>query len=213
MINLEVIDLHLADYKAVYHKQLALVEDRKTGKLDHDALILVEHPEVYTFGRKNKNPIPGLIKEISFEIERGGEGTYHNPGQLVAYPIIKLEAREQDLHLHLRRLEETVIQTLKHFSIEGERREKATGVWIKGKEKKIASVGVAVRSWVTYHGAALNVCNDLSGFSKINPCGFQASVMTSLEEELSVKLSSRMLDVKDILVRQFTAAFSNCPAA
>lgn len=205
MRQVEVLDLGLQDYKAVYLRQLSLVENRKAGKVG-DALVLVEHPDVYTFGRKNKDSVPPLVRSIAFEVERGGEGTYHNPGQLVAYPILKLQTGEQDLHLHLRRLEETVIQTLKEFSISGERRSGATGVWIEGAPRKIASVGVAVRSWITYHGVALNVCNDLSGFKKINPCGFDASVMTSMEKELKDKKLS-MLDVKAVFVEKFRRCF------
>lgn len=208
MRQIEIVDLHQAEYSAVYQMQLELVEKRKASQEEKDTLLLVEHPAVYTFGRKTKTPIPPLVKDIAFEIERGGEGTYHNPGQLVAYPIVKLKPGEQDLHLHLRRLEQTVINLLLDYSLHGERRPGATGVWIRGKQKKIASVGVAVKSWVTYHGVALNVCNDLSGFSKINPCGFEAGVMTSLEKELEESQCPAMTAVKRSFARHFEKCFT-----
>lgn len=184
-------DLGLADYEHVYRLQRDLVGQRKRGEIE-DSLIFVEHPDVYTYGRKIKNPLlPAGVP--SFAVERGGEITYHNPGQLVSYPVLALEEGERDLHLHLRRLEETMIDVLKDFGIYGERRAGKTGVWIVGKEKKIASIGVAVSNWVTYHGSALNVRNDLSGFLLVNPCGFNGEVMTSMEAELGKSVSMELV--------------------
>jgi len=164
-----------------------------------DTLILVEHPAVYTQGRGEESL--AHLKSETFYIERGGQATYHNPGQLVAYPILTLEDKNRDLHLYLRTLEEALIQTLEHFDIQGMRKEKATGVWVGEGKYKIASLGVAVRKWITYHGIALNVKNDLSGFFKINPCGFDAQVMTSME-----KFTGRpfeMQAVKEVFVKFF----------
>lgn len=202
------IDKGLSEYSAVYKEQLDLVERRKCGKLDTDVVLLTEHQDVYTYGRKSKEEIPPKLSQVAFEIERGGEATFHNPGQLVCYPILLLRSDEQDVHLHLRRLEELAVEIIRNYGIIGERREGATGVWVKGKDKKIASIGIAVKSWVTYHGMALNVSNDLSGFGKINPCGFQASVMTSMAEELGVQKGLTMLEVKNTLLEKFPKVFS-----
>lgn len=198
-----VRDLGLADYEHVYRLQLDLVAQRKRGEID-DLLIYVEHPAVYTYGRKIKNPfLPADVP--SFAVERGGEITYHNPGQLVAYPILALVDKERDLHAYLRTLEEVIIDTLRDFGLSGERRPGATGVWIVGKQKKIASIGVAVSSWVSYHGIALNVCNDLSGFLRVNPCGFNGEVMTSLEQELGH--APALIQVKNSFTRHFCRRF------
>lgn len=200
-----LIDIGLSDYDAVYSMQLDLVERKKKSKVGHDYLILVEHPDVYTYGRKSKVKAPMDFSNVFF-VERGGEVTYHNPGQLVGYPILSLKESERDLHLHLRRLEWTIIDVLLDFGIEGERREGATGVWVAGKDKKIASIGVAVSAWVTYHGCALNVSNELAGFSRINPCGFNPRVMTSMQAELGSKCPS-LMDVKNSFLDHFSENF------
>lgn len=205
-----LIDSGVTDYATVYETQKELVDRRKTGRSQFDYLVLVEHPSVYTYGRKSQaadGSINGPLGESVFAVERGGEVTYHNPGQLVAYPILYLnKGPERDLHLHLRRMEHTVIDVLADFGIAAEQREGATGVWVQGKNKKIASIGVAVSGWVTYHGCALNVCNDLKGFQKINPCGFQADVMTSMKVELGPKCPS-LSEVKESFVRHFSRHF------
>ncbi len=180
---MKVIDLGLCDYQKAYQKQMGFVEDRFSDREKEDLLVFVEHPEVYTFGRKYKDEVPNSLVNTAV-VERGGDATYHNPGQLVCYPIIKLEESKRDLNLFLRYLEDQIIDVLADFGIKSEAREKKTGVWIQGKEKKIASIGVAIKQWVSYHGFALNVCNELSGFSKITPCGFNFEVMTSMQEEL-----------------------------
>lgn len=177
--NLNVLDLGIQDYRKTHPLQLELLQKRKKDEIE-DTLILVEHPDVYTFGRRYKDQ---PIIEGGVVVERGGEGTYHNPGQLVIYPILKLQKGEQDVTKFMRKLENIVIEVLREFGIEGEQRSGATGVWVKGKNKKIASLGVALSAWVSYHGVALNVCNDLRGFYKINPCGFNADVMTSMVAE------------------------------
>src|SRR5579859_1567598 len=179
-----LVDAGLVEYSTMYETQRELVEARRLERIAWDHLIVVEHPDVYTVGRKSKEDDEALMLPNTYAVERGGEATFHNPGQLVAYPILKLKKEEQDLHSYLRKLESTIIDVLHDFNIEGERREGATGVWVLNKEKKIASIGVAVSSWVTYHGIALNVRNDLAGFERIHPCGFSSEVMTSMEREL-----------------------------
>lgn len=202
-----LIDAGLSDYDAVYATQLALVEKKKRGEVSYDYLVLVEHPDVYTYGRKsrdNQQELEGFGNV--FSIERGGEVTFHNPGQLVAYPILGLHGDERDIHRHLRRLESTLIDVLADFELEGERREGLTGVWMRGKQKKIASIGVAASSWVTYHGCALNVSNDLTGFGRIRPCGLSSDVMTSMQAELGEACPS-VVDVKDAFLRHFSRHF------
>ncbi len=132
-------------------------------------------------------------------IERGGDVTYHGPGQLVAYPILRLREDERDLHRYLRNLEEAVIRTVAGFGLSATRRPEKTGVWTADEGRKLASIGVAVRKWVTLHGLALNVTTDLSRFRAINPCGFEASVMTSMARELGQ--SPQISDVKASLAR------------
>lgn len=205
-VGFVLVDAGVTDYDVMYETQRSLVDKKRANPEDHDYLILVEHPDVYTYGRKSKIPSPEQFTN-AFEVERGGEVTYHNPGQLVGYPILKLRENERDLHLHLRRLEWTLIDVLRDFGLNGERREGATGVWLQGKQKKIASIGVAVSSWVTYHGCALNVNNDLSGFTRINPCGFSAEVMTSLQEQLGESCPT-MSDVKESFLNHFGRNFS-----
>ena len=164
-----------------------------------DALILVEHPHVYTLGRSQKARAnllaPGDVPVI--EIERGGDVTYHGPGQLVAYPICALAEGERDLHRFLRSLEEGILRTLAEAEIQGERRPGATGVWVG--PRKIASIGIACRRWVTFHGLALNVSTDLGYFGRIKPCGFDSDVMTSMSDCLGRAVT--VAEVKPRLAR------------
>ncbi len=206
----EIDDRGVNDYNETYYTQLDVINKKKKSDYYPDRLILVEHPDVYTFGRKSKNSIPWNLKN-AFAIERGGEATFHNPGQLVCYPLLTLREGEKDVHLHLRRLEETIISVLKEFGSLGERRTGATGVWIVGKQKKIASIGIAISSWVTFHGVALNVNNDLSGFSKIDPCGFNANVMTSMKEELGDSCPAIEI-LKKSFIKHFSTQFNRLPA-
>jgi len=181
----QLLDLGTADYREVWHRQLALVEARQTGQ-GPDTLVLVEHPHVFTLGRRRdaqQNVLaPGDVPVI--EIERGGDVTYHGPGQLVAYPILLLDGEERDLHKFLRNLEEAVIRTCARAGVSADREPGKTGVWTTTPlgRKKLCSMGIACRKWVTFHGLALNVTTDLSYFARINPCGFEASVMTSLDK-------------------------------
>jgi lipoyl(octanoyl) transferase len=179
-----ILDLGITSYRDAWARQLALVEARQKGEAP-DTLIVVEHPHVFTLGRRRdaqQNVLaPGDVEVI--EIERGGDVTYHGPGQLVAYPILLLEDGERDLHRYLRNLEDAVIATCARAGIAADRELGKTGVWTTdshGARKKLCSMGIACRKWVTFHGLALNVTTDLSYFRRINPCGFEANVMTSL---------------------------------
>ncbi|MBY0371065.1 lipoyl(octanoyl) transferase LipB [bacterium] len=203
--RLEIWDLGLEDYLKTYERQRAAVARAKEDPEQGDGLFFVEHPAVYTSGRRSAGtPVDPSLPLV--EIERGGEMTFHNPGQLVAYPILRLQGAQKDLHAYLRNLEEVLIRVLGDFGLPGERHAGATGVWVTGREKKIASIGVAVSSWVTYHGTALNVCNDLSGFARINPCGFSADVMTSLAAELGGR-GPAMDEAKHSYLRHFQEIF------
>jgi lipoyl(octanoyl) transferase len=187
----------LTPYREAYELQLKLVELRIQNKIE-DTVLFLEHTPVITRGRGLQNvssadakekqiPIQGVIpKEIEFvEIERGGDLTYHGPGQLVAYPIFKIE----DVHQYLRNMEQVLIESLKSYGLKGEAKENATGVWIANK--KVASIGVAVRKWVTFHGLALNCVNDLKPFSLISPCGFSPDVMCKLNDQVKLDESWR----------------------
>jgi lipoate-protein ligase B len=176
-------DLGTLAYQVAYQRQLAAVEERKLGQ-GADTLFFVEHPHVITLGRKRTaeaNVLAAGGVDV-VPIERGGDVTYHGPGQLVAYPIVLLRDGERDLHAFLRNLEQAMIDTLADFGLESGREAGKTGVWRQGR--KLASIGIACRKWITFHGLALNVCTDLSYFQRINPCGFSSDVMTSMSAEL-----------------------------
>ena len=190
----ELIDWGRLGYEEARARQIERVAARRAGEVI-DALILVEHPHVYTLGRRREaraNVLAaGDVPVI--EVERGGDVTYHGPGQIVAYPIIALEPDERDLHAVLRHLEDGIIATLARYRIDAGREPGKTGVWRQGR--KLASLGIACRRWVTFHGLALNVTTDLSYFFRINPCGFDAEVMTSVAAELG---GAEGLDVETI---------------
>ena len=183
-----------------------MVGERQRGERP-DALLLVEHPHVITVGRTRGAlaHILGAGEVEVVEVERGGDVTYHGPGQIVAYPILLLEEGERDLHRFLRNLEEGMIRTLARFGIAADREAGKTGVWIEGR-RKVASIGIACRRWVTFHGLALNVGTDLAYFARIQPCGFDSAVMTSMERELDRELS--FAEVKAALVAELGVALS-----
>lgn len=172
-----------------------------------DVLLLLEHEPVYTIGR---TPDQSSLRDAArlphpvIQINRGGQATYHGPGQLVGYPILDLRLRDQDLHRYMRDLEGVIIEVLTQFGIEAGRREGLTGVWVGNR--KIASIGVGVRHWISMHGFALNVCGDLTPFSQITPCGIAGVEMTSIERETgqAVDVSAIAERVAPILVKQFT---------
>jgi len=197
-----LVDLQTRDYKETLELQHRLVELRAQAR-QPDVFLLVEHPHVITMGKsaRTKNILSRTLPV--YEIERGGDVTYHGYGQLVGYPILNLSSRGNDIRTYLRNLEKTLIQTLTHFGITAQRIQGRTGVWVG--EKKIASIGVAVRSSITFHGFALNVSTDLSYFAKINPCGYHSSIMTSMKEQLGREIS--IADVKGPLIHTFGQVF------
>ena len=202
MTQSNLLNLGLRDYVEVLELQRKLVDLRARNQTP-DTLILVEHPNVFTVGKAVPGDVPDQIEGIPVRrIERGGQWTYHGPGQLVGYPILDLNARQRDIHGFLRSIEETLILTVSDFGILGERGEQ-TGVWV-GK-KKIASIGAAVRNWVSFHGFALNVNTDLKYFHMISPCGFHGSTMTSMKAQLGHDLNFE--EVKANLLRKFERAF------
>jgi lipoyl(octanoyl) transferase len=185
---IRVIELGRRPYGEVLELQRRLCQDRIAGRQPDDLLLLLEHDPVVTLGRGTKAsslPLdPAALHSRGlevFEVERGGDVTLHAPGQLVGYPIFHLEQHRPDLHWYLRQLEEALIQALAAFSIEAERNPGLTGVWTKGR--KIASIGVHVKRWVTLHGFALNVTTALDLFDLIVPCGLHGVTMTSIRQE------------------------------
>jgi lipoyl(octanoyl) transferase len=187
--GLVVRDLGRRGYAEVLDLQRRLCRRRMEGELAEDVLLLVEHEPVVTLGRGTRAPslpLPRVELERRgigvFEVERGGDVTFHGPGQLVGYPILDLREHRKDLHWYLRHLEKALMEALAALGIEGARNPGLTGVWIRGR--KIASIGIHVKQWVTYHGFALNVNTDLAYFDLIIPCGIQDVVMTSVAQEL-----------------------------
>jgi lipoyl(octanoyl) transferase len=165
----------------------ALEQCDRTGE---ETLFLLEHEPVYTIGRRLDKSSLGNVAYLPhpvFEINRGGQATYHGPGQLVGYPILDLKKRGKDLHVYLRALEMAVIRLVESFGIEAGFCEGKTGVWVENR--KIASIGIGVRRWITMHGFALNVSSDLTGFLSITPCGLAGVRMTSLSLELGREVS------------------------
>ncbi|SDM57980.1 lipoyl(octanoyl) transferase [Geoalkalibacter ferrihydriticus] len=197
------------DYEAGLALQECLVERRLQG--GPEILVLLEHDPVITLGRGARDAHVLLNREdlaqrgiACHRVGRGGDVTWHGPGQLVAYPIVHLDSFGRDLHRYLRLLEETLILALAAFGIHGERLNGKTGVWVG--ERKIASIGVGVRRWVAWHGLALNVDPDLRGFSAIVPCGLSGVAMTSLNALRALPVS--LAEVEDALIHAFAATFS-----
>jgi len=187
--ELLVVDLGRQPYADVLTLQREAARARIAGTIDEDLLLLVEHPPVITLGRSSKSAhmlaSPAYLHDRGvelFEVERGGDVTFHGPGQLVGYPIIDLKRHRQDLHWYLRQVEELLIKALAGYGLDGTRRPPYTGVWID--DRKIASIGVHARDWVTWHGFALNVSTDLRFFDLIVPCGIPSVRMTSIHAEL-----------------------------
>jgi lipoyl(octanoyl) transferase len=165
----------------------ALEQCDRTGE---ETLFLLEHEPVYTIGRRLDKSSLGNASYLPhpvFEINRGGQATYHGPGQVVGYPILDLKKRGKDLHVYLRSLETAVIRLVGSFGVEAEFCDGKTGVWVQNR--KIASIGIGVRRWITMHGFALNVSSDLTGFLSITPCGLAGVRMTSLSLELDREVS------------------------
>ncbi len=197
-----LLDIGLREFREVWDLQRKLLELRVKNEIP-DTLILVQHPHVFTVGKGVPGGLPDGIEGVPvIRIERGGEWTYHGPQQLVGYPILNLDARQRDVHAFLRNMEETLIRTLSKFQIAAGRGDQ-TGVWV-GK-KKIASIGAAIRSWVSFHGFALNVNTDMKYFTMIEPCGLPSSTMTSMQAVLNREVEFDR--VKDELERAFEQVF------
>lgn len=188
-------------YEEAHRRQRALLDRRIAGEIG-DTIVLTEHDAVVTYGRKSgPGELAGLDVPV-VEVERGGEATYHGPGQLVAYPIVHLPDGRRDLHRFLRELEDAVIGVLGEFGVEGRREPGLTGVWID--DRKVCSLGVAVKRWTTWHGLALNVHTDLAAFGGFSPCGLSPSVMTRLADHADVPPGLFLIEV--LLVKHLTEA-------
>ncbi|MDO8434559.1 MAG: lipoyl(octanoyl) transferase LipB [Candidatus Binatus sp.] len=202
--TLRVASLGIVDYDAALGLQTELLEARIADEIE-DTLLLLEHPHVFTLGRgaderfivAKPDAVP--IRRVS----RGGQVTYHGPGQLVGYPILKLDGRARDVSKYLRSLEQAMIEALANFGIEANRREGLTGVWVGAR--KIGSIGVGIRRWVTYHGFALNVSTDLSFFDSIVPCGIEGCEMTSMAalKNREVSIDEFRIAMRDSFQRVF----------
>lgn len=228
----ELIDLGLIDYQQAWDYQTTLFkkilsqksENRSLPtdeqKLTDNYLIFCEHPHVYTLGQSGneKNLVipPEKLSSLGarfYHINRGGDITYHGPGQLVVYPVLDLENFFTDIHRYMRTLEEAVIQTLNHFQLTAGQLKGLTGVWLDGdtpaKARKICAMGVKTSRWVTMHGLALNVNTDLTYFNHIVPCGISDKAVTSMEKELHTKQDTKQ--VKEILRLNLTSLFNMKP--
>lgn len=190
--ELNIVTPGIVDYREAHQLQKRLLQEHIEGR-GIDTLLLLQHYPVITIGRSGSRSNI-LLSESALaaagievcEIERGGDVTYHGPGQLTGYPIINLQHFRKDVHWYLRQLEEVIIRVLTEYGITGERIEGYTGVWV-GNEK-IAAIGISVRRWITYHGFALNVCPDMSHFGMIRPCGITDKGVTSLERLLGYRV-------------------------
>lgn len=205
-MQLQVAELGSVDYARALALQEALVAARIRDEIG-DTLLLLEHPHVFTLGRGGdprfvRETIPGVP---IYRVSRGGQVTYHGPGQLVGYAIFKLTGGRRDVGRYLRDLESVIIGALAHFGIAAERRQQLTGVWIG--PRKIASIGVGIRRWVTCHGIALNVAPDLAYFDAIVPCGIEGCEMTSMAQAAGreIPMGKVRAAVRDSFARVFDA--------
>jgi lipoyl(octanoyl) transferase len=214
--RLDVRRLGTVSYEAALDLQRALVEQRKRAEIG-DTLLLLEHPHVITLGVKTRNDLSHVLETPEalaaqgvglFESGRGGDVTYHGPGQLVGYPILELPIGRRDVHRYVRDLEEVLIRAVSEFGITAGRVNGLTGIWVgePGRETKLAAIGVRISRWVTSHGFALNVNTDLSRFGLIVPCGITDKGVTSMQQLLGRPVS--MAEVEDAVVRAFEAVFA-----
>jgi lipoyl(octanoyl) transferase len=198
--GLRVCWLGRMEFTGALALQEEIVAKKREDRSSADELLLLEHEPVYTIGRTpDRSSLLGAahLPHPLFSINRGGQATYHGPGQLMGYPIIDLRRCGQDLHRYLRWIEQLLIELLAGYGIAASRRESLTGVW--AGNRKIASIGVGVRHWITMHGFALNVCGDLSPFNHIVPCGINKVALTSIEKETGNKFS--VVEISEALER------------
>ena len=205
MRKIDILDLGARPYKEVWDLQKELVEKRRNGQIN-DTLILVEHEPVYTLGKSaDENHIlqhtPREVK--TYRIERGGDVTFHGPGQLVGYPILDLHNYKKSISGYMRSLEQLIIDTLVEYEITAERKDGLTGVWVG--DEKIAALGVRVTRWITMHGFALNVTPDLTYYSGIIPCGIFEYGVTSMFKLLTDEVA--VDSVKQVLIEKFMNQF------
>ncbi len=210
-----VRDLGLLPYDDAWALQKSTAAARVSGELSQDTLLVVQHPAVVTLGRSTKPgnllASPELLASngvLLREVERGGDVTVHEPGQLVVYPIIDLKRHKQDLHWYLRQVEESVMRALATFELDSGRQPGQTGVWREGR--KLASIGVHARDWVTWHGVALNVENDLRTFDYVVPCGISDVQMTTVAREMlaSHRDYPGFERVRDAVINGFAEVFA-----
>ncbi len=202
-------DLGMIDYNQAWDLQKEIFDLRNRNEIK-DTLFLLEHPHTYTLGKvadkENLISTNEQLKELGisvYEIDRGGDITYHGPGQIVGYPIIKLSDWKEDTHEYLRALEEMIIRTCAEYGLSTNRKPKYTGVWLG--ERKIAAIGIKVSRWITMHGFAFNVNTDLNYFDGIIPCGIKDKDVTSLQRELGKEIEIN--EVKEKLVKNFQKIF------
>jgi lipoyl(octanoyl) transferase len=191
-------NLNLVSYVTAWEKQKQLVAQRINNHDLEDILLLLEHPPIYTLGTGASLAYlkfdPQSDDRELIRVDRGGEVTYHCPGQLIGYPILNLRYYRQDLHWYLRQLEEVIILVLNRYGLQGERIAGLTGVWVNGF--KVAAIGIKVKGWITMHGFALNICPDLSGFRDIIPCGISDKPVGSLQQFLpEISIDRVRLDI------------------
>ena len=208
--KLTYCDLGLIDYQEAWNLQKEIFELRYKDKIS-DTLLLLEHPNTYTLGKvADKNNLISSTQYLEqnqisvYDIDRGGDITYHGPGQIVGYPIINLNAWTKDTHKYLRALEEVIISSCSSYNLVCSRNSKHTGVWIENR--KIAAIGIKVSRWITMHGFAFNVNTNLSLFQGIIPCGITDKEVTSLQKELGEKIN--LSEVKALLLKKFLEIFS-----
>jgi lipoate-protein ligase B len=197
-----VLHLGRVEYRRVLEWQRGLVRMRREG-FARDTIILVEHPPVVTVGRDGHEEHFKELKDEAVLIERGGDVTYHGPGQLVVYFIFNLTRRGRNLRKFMDNIQLGVIDTLADFGVTARQDDTNTGVWVG--EHKIASIGIAVKNWITFHGAAINISTDLSQFAKIVPCGLRPEVMTSLQKETGRDVT--LQEFGEVLMRKYAARF------
>lgn len=202
-------DLGLFDYKDAWDLQKSIHQQRVENKID-DVLFLLEHPHTYTLGKvADKKNLVGDEKYLNenkisvYDIDRGGDITYHGPGQIVGYPIISLTNWKMDTHKYLRAIEEVIIKVCSEYGLNGRRVDKYTGVWIE--DRKICAIGIKVSRWTTMHGFAFNVNTDLKLFNGIIPCGISDKDVTSLSKELNKEISLK--EVKEKIIHHFMNEF------
>jgi lipoate-protein ligase B len=205
----QVIDWGRRDYVPSLEAMRALVRDRRAGRMD-DALVLVEHPPVVTVGVEGDDGAAASSGLPVVSVERGGRATYHGPGQQVGYPIVDLDRRGRDVRRFVRDVETLVTRSIAPLGVTAAHVAGRPGVWVDG-QRKIGSIGIAVDHWVTLHGFALNVNPDLAAFDRFHPCGFDGSVMTSLEKELGRPVA--LAEVRAPLLDAWNEIFGDPPLA